>query len=40
MQKDTIVLRRIPFQSCLVIKKGLHGEGVVGGEGGEAVGLG
>lgn len=24
-QKDTIVLHRIPFHSCLVIKKGLHG---------------
>lgn len=35
MQKDTIVLRRILFQSCLVIKKGLRGEGVVGWEVGE-----
>lgn len=41
MQKDTIVLRRIPFQSCLVIKKGLHGEGVVRrGVGGRDQGIG
>lgn len=37
-RKTLLLPHRIPFQSCLVIKKGLHGEGSCGWGGGEVGG--